>query len=171
MPRLYTQPTLRRFGTQQYAEFMDFLESPENNCVVQTISTPDDLLLDADGQTKAGFRYSWSGFKSIATLLCDGLITTLLDMTGIRQSKQQKGLCDFPAAVSLFNTLVRLRFERFHSSQMISSIGTKTIDGIVGQSYQFLSNRRYVELLQAQDMPAKFLAAEIVGRKMSLWLR
>lgn len=171
VPRLYAQPVSRRFGTQQYDQFLEYLDSPENNCLVRTIGMPEDLLLNADGRTHDGMQYSWSGFKSIATLLCDGVLTTLLDMTGVRQTKRQKGLCDFPAAISLFNALVRLRFERFHSSQMVCSIGNKTIDGIVGQSYQFFSNRRYVELLQAQELPAKFLAAELVGRKMSIWLR
>lgn len=171
VPRLYTQPITRRFGTEQYPQFIEFLESPQHNCIVRAIGTPEDLLLNADGYTKDGFRYGWTGFKGVTKMLCDGLQTTLLDMTGIRQTKQQHGLCDFPAAVSLFNTLVRLRFERFQSSQMVCSLGDKTIDGIVGQTYQFLTNRRYVELMDGQELPAKFLAAQLVGRRLLIWYR
>lgn len=171
MPRLYTQPITRRFGTDQYAQFIEYLESPQHNCIVRAIGSPEELLLNADGYTADGFRYGWAGFKSLTKLLCDGLHAALLDLTGIRQTRGQRGLCDFPAAVSLFNTLVRLRFERLQSSQMVCSLGDKTIDGIVGQSYQFLTNRRYVELMECQEMSAKFLAAQLVGRRLLIWYR
>lgn len=175
MPRLAVMPTVRRFGLRQHDQFLDHLESPENNCILRTIEHPEDLMLDATGRTANGYQYTWTGLKALTTLLCDGIQMALLDIVGFRQTRGNvpEGMCDFTTAVSFFNAVLRLRFARLQTSQMVCSPGAKTIDGIVSNSYQFLANRRYVEMVtdRLKDHSAKFLAAAVTGRKLAIWFR
>jgi hypothetical protein len=172
---LFINPGVRRYGLRQQEAFLDYLETPENNCVLRTIDRPEDLMLDATGRTETGYQYTWTGFKALTTLLCDGLQTSLLDLVGYRRTRGHgpAGLCDFTTTVSFFNAVLRLRFSRLQTSQMVCSPGAKTIDGIVSTAYQFLSNRRYVAMLDEKfkNHTVKFLAAAVSGRKLAVWYR
>jgi len=172
VPRLYVQPTTRRFGQRDADELREYLSSSANTCLLRTVAHPDDLLLDATGQTAVGYRYSWSGFKAVTANLCDGLQTVLLDLTGER-NRGDNPPCDFGTAVSVFNAAVRLRFSRFQSMQIVCTPGSRTIDGLVSETYQFVSNRRFLELMTEaiRTTPSQFLAAMVQGRRMMLWFR
>lgn len=172
---LYVKPPQRRFKPGECEKLDNYLDALEKRTRIEDITKVEELAMMPDGRTAAGNRYTAIGFNQLAYELSPGLSTLVPDVAGCRRKPEDElELFDLGAAISVFNSVLTLRFALLKRQRIVRDDEHMLIDGLLGPKRQYLRNR---EMLQAANdalmgqREVQFFAAELVGRRLAIWYR
>lgn len=174
--RFYTMPTIQKFTRGQEGSLVTTLRSLDNATSVAAANGISDLQLLDDCTTRAGqYRYTAHGFKQIASRLGPGVSRLIPDLSGTRLRDIPEEYLDGQLAIRVFNALIDRRFGIFTPYRLIRNTSTRTIEGLVGGSHQFLDNVSFYnvvsETLRQAHQRVDFFAARLIGRRLFMWWR
>lgn len=172
---LYVKPPMRRFKPGECSKLDKYLEDLELRTKIVPVSCVADLAMQPDGATASGNRYTAIGFTQLAYELSPGLSTLVPDLAGCkRKPEDELERFDLGAAISVFNSVLTLRFDLLKRQRMVCDGDRKLIDGLLGPKRQYLRNREMLQSCNdalAGHRGIEFFAAEIMGRRLTLWYR
>mgnify|MGYP006915943880 CR=1 FL=1 len=174
---LYVSPIIKQFGQRDSENLFGILRNLDGITSVNPVVTAEELKLQPDGQTVYDeCRFTGPAFNQAAQLLAPGLSKFLPDMAGTTILPDDRAsLVDAGMAVNLWNEMVDLRFALFSRHRIIRNEETKRIEGLVGHKHQFLENlalyQNAVETLATYHPECHMYAAQLIGRRFSIWFR
>ncbi len=137
------------------------------------VTSVQQVMLDAQGRTVGGFRYSVNALRQLCRLLGRGLSQAVFDLGGAQVTGD--GLpTDAAMAIRWLNDVLRLRFDqKLKDYELIVDVQQKRIDGLVGTRYAYLSNAAFYDRVRRVlgDFPVKFHEAVLFGRRMTVRYR
>lgn len=175
-PRSIFAPVLALFfSARQEQECIDFIAKRNENLEVVPISDESQLLLQADGRVaETGYRFNDISFAAVCNAVSGGLHRLFGEISGESPSKlAYADLWNIPAAVSIYNAALRVRFEILRERSLLLDHGARVIDGFIGLNHKFLDNAQFFSLVRervAAERPlARFQRAELIGRELRLY--
>lgn len=174
---LYTKPPYHAFRAQQMAQLEKLLTESERSTTLHPLADTQDLQLSEDGRTRRGnYRYTSHAFQQLTQLLCPGLSKMLPDLSGtIRRGELPSHLYFKGVAQRIFNQVVDLRFPMLAQYRVIRDEHSRLIEGFVGVKHRPLENidsfRQMRDAIESTAPNAKFHAAVLSGRRLTLWFR
>lgn len=163
------------FSAQQEQDCVDFIAQRNENLEVVPISEESQLLLKADGSlSEGGYRFNSISFTAICNAVSGGLSRVFGEVSGEMPTKlSYSDLWNIPAAVSIYNTALRVRFEALRERSLLVDHSSRVIDGFIGLNHKFLDNATFFAMVRdrvARMKPnARFHRAELVGRELRLY--
>lgn len=137
------------------------------------IKRPEDVLLSLSGLVQQRYQLTPWGLWSLCRRLSPNLGAVVADLAGL-SSKQigiKKFEPDIKTAVSVINTIIRSRFSHaLEGARLIVDPVRKTIDGVVGSRYAYLSNTQLYESSSAfaKTVNGELISASLLGRRILL---
>ncbi len=174
---LYTKPPYHAFKANQMGQLEVLLTQSERATTLFPLADTQDLLLAEDGRTRRGnYRYTSHAFKQLTQLLCPGLSKMLPDLAGtIKRADLPDHLYFRPVAQRIFNQVLDLRFQVLSQYRVIRDEHARLIEGFVGVKHRPLENldsfRQMRDAIESMAPEAKFFAAVLSGRRLTLWFR
>jgi hypothetical protein len=135
------------------------------------IRRPEDILLSLDGVVQQAYRFTPFGLYTLCRRMSPNLGAVVSDIAGISGRPSCKYRTDPRTAVSVVNSIIRIRFDdALLGTRMIVDPVRLTIDGIVGARYEFLSNYELMDSCNkfVKKWNGEFLSGALVGRRMYL---
>jgi hypothetical protein len=173
--KLYVRPRVLRFGKADGEKLDEQLAALDINTSMRTINNVEDLFLRPDGSTANDFRYTAIGFSQIASAIAPGLSKLVPDVAGcFRKPVQELERFDLGVAVGVFNAVLALRFDVLKRQKLVCNVATQQIEGLSGPRRVAISNREMLEATNdaiAEQGRVVFYAAELIGRRLTLWYR
>ncbi len=165
------------FQSHQLNECRDFLarRSAHTECV--PVVDEAQLVLRADGRlVETGYRYSPIGFEALGRALSSGLVAIFNELSGEVTRKlpdPDNRAADIAAAVSIYNTTLRARFDVLRERTLLVNHQEQAIEGFLGLDHRLLDNTEFFDIVCAaikdQQDSARFYRAEITGRELRLY--
>lgn len=176
---LATEVQGRRFGPDEEAALIRFLEEVETATITYPIEDPRQVVLDHACRTVDGQdQFTWLAIRQVCKVLAAGLGTYVGDLAGFRRapSAEDQEFHSDEDAAAVFNMAVRRRFRRdLMGFQIIRNTATATIDAVVGHGYRRLPNRDFMERVKEAlayvEEPLQFHEALVVGRRVTVRYR
>ncbi len=171
------RPKIRQFRASEGDELAAYLARRDRATRLLPIEQLATLAMNPDGTTQqGGYRYTVAGFQQLAQVLAPGLSTLVPELAGcFRRANAAQEFFDLTAAISLFNSVLTLRFELLQQKRLICNDQTKVLEGLAGSAHQCFDNqavyRQATAAMQAAAVPTQFFGGEVVGRRLSLWYR
>jgi hypothetical protein len=82
--------------------------------------------------------------------------------------------CNVPAAVAIYNTALRVKFEQLRERTLLIDHAAQSIDGMYGLNHKILDNAVFYETvlnaMREQHPDARFYRAEVIGRALSIYV-
>jgi len=173
---VFAPVTAFAFSSGQLEECRDFLAKRTANTECVPMVDEAQILMRADGRlAETGYRFNALGFASLAQVLAYGLNPLFNELSGEngRLSAQGAAASDIAAAVSVYNTTVRVRFDAVRERTLLVDHREQTIDGFLGLTHRLLDNSRFLEIVSDELMTAQpeaqFSRAELIGRELRLF--
>ena len=164
------------FSSRQEKDCAEFIAKRGANTEIAPISDEAQLTLKADGRLfESGYRFNLISFLSVCQVISGGLSRVFGEISGEMPSKfVDADSCSIPAAVSIYNTALRVRFESLRERSLIIDHGARTVDGFLGLNHKLLDNSTFFELIK-ERMAGKsgvlaFQRAELVGRELRVYI-
>lgn len=163
------------FSAHQAQDCADFLVRRNENFEVVPISDEAQLLLRGDGRlVENNYRFNAISFAAVCQAISGGLGRVFGEISGETPSKlAYADLWSVPAAVSIYNTALRVRFEALRERSLLVDHNAKVVDGFIGLNHKFLDNATFFTIIReqvARERPAaKFHRAELIGRELHLY--
>lgn len=164
------------FAAHQYESCRDFLAARTANTESVPIVDESQLLMSADGRiAESGYRFNSIGFRALASYLSVGLAQLFNELSGenVRNIKTLDRETDIAAAVSVYNTTLRVRFEALRERSLLVNHKEQTIDGFLGLDHRMLDNSVFLDTviseLQAKQPGVEFFRSELLGRELRLY--
>lgn len=164
------------FTAAQFDACKEFLARRTADTEAIPIVDEQQLLLSADGSIlESGYRFNAIGFAAISNALSPGLNSVFNDLAGEMRYKVADSAAngDLAAAVSLYNTVIRARFENVRERTLLFNHSTKTIEGFLGIEHRLLDNSIFLNLVTEeianQQTTAEFYRAELIGRELRIY--
>jgi len=135
------------------------------------------LQLDLQGKTiDGGYRMTAAAFSQIAQVLAPGLSKMMPDICGtITLPPEKELLTDGTVAIEFWNWLVELRFPLVSKYLLLKNRDSKTIEGLIGKTHQYLGNFELFGITTQELADVRpdvdVYAAMLVGRKFTVWFR
>lgn len=173
---VFAQIVALSFSARQENECVTFLQKRSDSSDLITISDESQLRLAADGRLiETGYRFNLLGFFSVCRAISGGLSRVFGEVSGLTPSKLYAlDACNVPAAVSIYNTALRVRFELLRERTLLVDNSTRSVDGFLGLNHKFLDNAIFLETILAamreQQPSAIFQRAELVGRELRVYI-
>lgn len=173
---VFAQIVALSFSARQEAECLEFLQKRSAATELITLSDEAQLRLSADGRLiETGYRFNLLGFFSVCRAISGGLSRVFGEISGLTPSKLiSSDSCSVPAAVGIYNTALRVRFELLRERTMLVDHSARAIDGFLGLNHRFLDNAIFLETILAamreQQPTAVFHRAELVGRELRVYI-
>lgn len=173
---VFAQILALSFSARQEAECVEFLQKRSTNTELVTISDEAQLRLAADGRLiETGYRFNLLGFFAICRAISGGLSRVFGEISGLTPSKLiSEDSCNIPAAVSIYNTALRVRFELLRERSILVDHANNSVDGFLGLNHKFLDNAVFLETIlssmREQQPTAIFQRAELVGRELRVYI-
>lgn len=173
---LYDRPKVRLFVAGQEPQLRAQLSRMEVDTSTEPITCAEDLILDKEGRTPRGYRYTRVGFTQVTQCLAKGLSNLLTDVAGMVHRKDSRDrMVDAELALHVFGRMVQLRYPAVSSYRLLLNHQDKLIEGLVGAKQQFLNNAELYQMAEqsiSQHRADVVLhTAVIIGRRMALWYR
>lgn len=168
---LALDPTSYVFGKQYEGQLRQRLAEFEKGTQLSPIMNGNGVLLQGDGTTVGTkHRYTTVALNQLCQLLAPGLAQLVFDLTGRnRRPDQHKDEFGMVTAVEVFNQVARFRMKRIRERQLVRFLPGKTIDGIVGPKYRYLSNLGFYDRVKdAVGSKAQFQEGLLYGRYLVL---
>lgn len=164
------------FSSAQFDNCVQFLAQRNTDTESVPIVDERQLMLTADGRVvESGYRFNAVGFLAVCNALITGLGSVFNDLSGETRSRFNESLVngDFAAAVTIYNTALRARFELLRERTLLVNRREKTIEGFLGIEHRMLDNSVFINLvhdeLRERQPDAEFYRAEIIGRELRLY--
>lgn len=172
---LSIEPPALRFTHSQEDELHKTLGELDKHSVFHTIGSAQDVTFDADGCVGPdGFRLTrWALFQ-LCQVVCPGLYGLVAELSGVhRELEQAREDFSFEESLDILNRIIRRRFDtRLCGKLFLKNLEAKTIDGVLGARYQWLSNLELFSrtrlLMDRLEPPHPFLEASLYGRWLML---
>lgn len=164
------------FSSGQFDDCGQYLakRTADTECV--PIVDERQLLMAADGKiAETGYRFNAVGFLAVCNALISGLNSVFSDLSGENRNKHADSIAsgDFAAAVTIYNTALRARFELLRERTLLVNHREKTIEGFLGIEHRLLDNAVFINLVDAElkdaQPDATFYRAEVIGRELRLY--
>jgi len=174
---LYVQPGVVQYGRGQADELAELLKQMDMVTTVHPLCDFDELQLGPDGRTlRGGYRFTSYAFFQTAQFIAPGLSKLMPEISGsIQLPDDREELVDGVLSTDLWNKLVDLRFPLFRQTRIIRNEDERTIEGLLGSKAQYLGNHdlytQAVEAMETHQPNVSMYAAQLVGRRMSVWFR
>lgn len=128
-----------------------------------------DVLLNETGLIRNKFRLTTTGLSQLCSALSPGLGLLVADLAGLRGSSSSRK----DKAIAVLNTVIATRFDSLRGSGLVIDQRNQTVDGLVGQRYEFFSNRELLERCQQfiselQSPDLAFYEAIVSDRRLLL---
>ena len=164
------------FSAAQFDDFRNFLATRSASTETVPIVDEAQLLMRTDGRiAETGYRFNPIGFRALSSALSVGLTQLFNELSGeaVRNINMFGRQSDIAAAVSVYNTTLRVRFEALRERTLLVNHREQTIDGFLGLEHRMLDNTAFLdtvcnELLDKQPA-AEFFRAELIGREVRLY--
>lgn len=173
---VFAQIVALSFSSRQETECLTLLQKRSAASELVTISDESQLRLSADGRlSETGYRFNLLGFFSVCRAISGGLSRVFGEVSGLTPSKLiSLEACNVPAAVSIYNTALRVRFELLRERSLLVDHSSRSIDGFLGLNHKFLDNAIFLETIltamREQQPTAIFQRAELVGRELRVYI-
>jgi hypothetical protein len=162
-------PASRVFTAIELAELREAVEVIDKNTTIFPVDLPRQLEIDDEGFLPEGYRFTTVAFRQLCQALVVGLNNLLGDVAGRRRRPGGEG-SEYSAvtAIAIFNRLLRLRFGRILGRQLVRNTVAKTIDGLVGPKFRYLSNMDFLDkIIEDVDESVKFHRGYLYGRHLA----
>lgn len=164
------------FSSKQERECLAFLQKRSAGTELVTLSDESQLVLGADGRlTESGYRFNFLGFLAICRAISGGLSRVFGEISGLTPSKLiDLDNCSIPAAVGIYNTAMRVRFELLRERSLLVDHTNRAVDGFLGLNHKMLDNAVFLEIIlesmREQVPSAVFYRGELVGRELRVYI-
>lgn len=164
------------FNASQQEDCKQFLaqRTAETECV--PIVDEAQLVMAADGRiAENGYRFNAIGFAAVANGMISGLNPLFNDLAGEAYHAFRSSLSsgDLATAVSIYNMVLKARFDKLRERTILVNHREKTIEGFLGIEHRMLDNSAFFNLaaeeLEARQNDAVFYRAELIGRELRLY--
>lgn len=164
------------FNAQQENDCRNFLLQKTADTELLPIVDESQLIMSPDARiASTGYRFNAVGFAALANTLVVGLNGLFNELSGEARnaatSAAESG--ELLAAVSIYNTAVRTRFEAVRERALLVNHKEKTIDGFLGMEHRFMDNSVFLDMVSEEmrnnQDAASFYRAELVGRELTLY--
>lgn len=164
------------FNASQLDACRSFLVQRSENTETIPIVDERQLYLAADGRiAETGYRFNAIGFSAVSNALVNGLNGVFNELAGETRYRFAGGESgnDLTAAISIYNMVMRARFELLRERTLLVNHKDKTIEGFLGLDHKFLDNAVFLNLVAEEiglkQPAAEFYRAEIVGRELRIY--
>jgi hypothetical protein len=169
---LTVSPPSYLFTTEEKADLRKVLADMDKQTLITPVGGLSDLALNEEGKAGGGYRYTLGAYTQLCGLVTPGLALLTLDVCGQwRKPGADTRLYSGNLAIDTLNRHLRLRFDRkLVGLQVVRNTKTKTIDGIVGSKYRYLSNSDFFARVDREctDQGGKFFEACLYGRQFAI---
>ncbi len=164
------------FNSNQRDDCKQFLA--QRNADTECIPVVDEaqLFMAADGRiAETGYRFNAIGFSAVSNALISGLNPVFNELTGESRHSFKTSLStgDLAIAVSVYNVLLKARFENLRERTLLVNHREKTIEGFLGLEHRMLDNSVFFNLaaeeLESSQPDSSFYRGELIGRELRLY--
>lgn len=160
-----------QYVEREEKELIAELANIDRNTLVTPITSFNDVMINTDtGHTPNDYAYTDLALLQLCTLISPGLFQLILDLCGQwRKPGEDKSYFSSLHAIDIFNKLVKFRFDRkIANMQLVRNTRAKTIDGIVGGRFRYLSNIDFYERVAhtCKSHKINFFEAMLYGRRL-----
>lgn len=164
------------FSSAQIDDCRNFLATRSAHTECVPIVDEAQLLMSPAGRlAETGYRFNPIGFEALSRSLSTGLAAMFNELSGeaycgaFREDKPP----NMAAAVSIYNTTLRVRFDALRERTILVNHHEKSVDGFLGLDHRMLDNTQFFDLIQremaAKQPQAEFSRAELVGRELRIY--
>lgn len=164
------------FNAAQFDACKDFLTRRSSETEAIPIVDEQQLLMAADGRVaETGYRFNAIGFAAVANTLVSGLNSIFNELAGETRYRFATSAVngDLTAAVSIYNMVMRARFESLRERTLLVNHKDKTIEGFLGIDHRLLDNAVFLNLVADSAIDkqptAEFYRAEVTGRELRIY--
>lgn len=164
------------FNSAQREDCKNFLSQRASDTECIPIVDEAQLVMAADGRiAENGYRFNAIGFAAVANALISGLNPVFNELAGEARNafKLSFSSGDLATAVSIYNMLLKARFDNLRERTLLVNHREKTIDGFLGLEHRMLDNAVFftmaAEELDARQPSSTFYRAELIGRELRLY--
>ncbi len=164
------------FSADQEQDCIEFIAKQHSNLEIVPISDEAQLLLKADGRlSDTNYRFNIISFLAVCNAISMGLGRLFGEISGETPSKlTAEDLFSIPAAVSIYNTAMRVKFESLRERNLLLDHNFRVVDGFMGLNHRLLDNAAFFEMVREKTAAirptAAFYRAELVGREFRLYM-
>ncbi len=173
---VFAPVTALSFNSKQFDDCREFLA--KRSADTESIPAVDEaqLTLSADGRiAENGYRFNAIGFAAVSAALSSGLNSVFNELTGETRNhytlSSDNG--DVATAVSVYNSVLKSRFEFLRERTLLVNHREKTIDGFLGLEHRLLDNSVFFNMvadeIQAKQPSAAFYRTEVIGRELRIY--
>lgn len=164
------------FNSSQRDDCKNFLaqRTADTECI--PVVDEAQLVMAADGRiAETGYRFNAIGFSAVSNALISGLNPVFNELTGESRHSFKTSLStgDLAIAVSVYNVLLKARFENLRERTLLVNHREKTIEGFLGLEHRMLDNSVFFNLaaeeLESRQPDSAFYRAELIGRELRLY--
>jgi hypothetical protein len=164
------------FNATQFDACKDFLTRRSAETEAIPIVDEQQLLMAADGRVaETGYRFNAIGFAAVANTLVSGLNSIFNELAGETRYRFATSAVngDLTAAISIYNMVMRARFESLRERTLLVNHKDKTIEGFLGIDHRLLDNSVFLNLVSDTALDkqptAEFYRAEVTGRELRIY--
>lgn len=164
------------FNAKQYDDCRNFLVARSADTESVPIVDEAQLTLAADGRVaENNYRFNAIGFSAVSNALSAGLNSVFNELAGETRGRYSLSLDngDVATAVSIYNAVLKSRFEFLRERTLLVNHREKTIDGFLGLDHRLLDNSVFFNMVadevQAKQPGAEFYRAEVIGREIRIY--
>jgi len=165
-----------QFSSSQADECRDFLSDRAAHTECVPVVDENQLLMSAAGTlSENGYRFNSIGFDALAKILSAGLLLMFNELAGETRhsSNSEDRPVDIPAAVGIYNTALRVRFDAIRERTLLVNHAEQAIEGFLGLDHRMLENTAFFDMIRAElesaQPQAQFFRAEIIGRELRVF--
>jgi hypothetical protein len=156
------------------------LTDRDASTVMEPIGQFSDIELTETGRRKAdGYRLTPLALSQLCQCVSPGLHQLTLDISGTKRRRETfDEVVDPVLAVRIVNSCGKLRFrikDGLMGRLMVLDNRTKTVEGILGPGYKYLSNADLFsavdEMMVGADPAGQFYSAHLLGRRLTVVFR
>jgi hypothetical protein len=170
--QLVCEPPAYEFAAEQLLDLQDALDRQVQDTSITPLGTAGELIINPDTARTAvgGCQYTATALLQVCAALCSGLYGCVTELCGqYRTERDDRRLYSLPLATDTFNRVLKIRFQaRLANFQVVRNQRTKTLDGILGPKYKFVSNQAFLQHAQdsLQEANMAFHSAYLYGRQL-----
>jgi hypothetical protein len=173
---IFVPVTALSFAQTQEQDCVDLVAKRSAHTELVPLSDVEQLTLTASGKlVENGYRFNMLGFISVCDAIVPGLHRVFSELSGESPSKFiDVDAYNLPAAVSIYNEALRVRFESLRERNLLVDHDDRVIDGFLGLNHKLLDNSVFLEVIQnariAKTAETIFYRAELVGRELRVYI-
>lgn len=164
------------FSASQLEECRKFLEMRSASTESVPVVEESQLVMGPDGSiVENGYRFNAIGFRALSSVLSVGLAQLFNELSGenVRQVRTTTRANDIAAAVSIYNTTLRVRFDALRERTLLVNHRERSVEGFLGLDHRMLDNSLFMETVSSElydkQPQAEFFRAELLGRELRLY--